>query len=265
MRILSFLFWALLTCSLVYLLDNPIKEVPAMGKLLNPNTGLWQNMEGDQPVLASSVQNDYLSTSVNVVWDEHLVPHIFAQNENDAYFVQGYITAQLRLWQMDFQTRAAAGRISEIVGKAALDYDKSMRRKGMLLGAQKNTDALVGSEYKSVFDSYTAGVNAYINTLNDASLPVEYKLLAMTPEPWTNYKTMLLQEYLINMLNTFNYDIEYTRFLEEYGYDEWSILFSGLDLRKDPIVNNPGGWIFDPAPKKHNATDVISPPEDLSA
>ena len=234
-----------------------------MGKLLNPTTGFWQNLEGETPNLPATITNNQLSAPVSVVWDENMVPHIYAENEDDVYFVQGFITAQMRLWQMDFQTRAAAGRISEIVGKTALDYDKSMRRKGMLMGAQKNTDGLIASEYKSVFDNYTAGVNAYINTLDDAQLPLEYKLLAMTPEPWTNFKTMLLQEYLINMLNSFNHDVEYSRFLDQYGYDQWALLYGGLDLNEDPIVDNPGGWDFEPMPKTHLPTDVVQATADL--
>jgi penicillin amidase len=55
------------------------------------------------------------------------VPHIFAEQENDAYFVQGYIHAKFRLWQMEFQTHAAAGRISEIVGDKAINFDKTQK------------------------------------------------------------------------------------------------------------------------------------------
>ena len=54
--------------------------------------------------------------------DDHLVPHIFAQNNYDLSFAQGYITAKYRLWQMEFETAAAAGCISEIIGAKALDY-----------------------------------------------------------------------------------------------------------------------------------------------
>ncbi|HAZ25717.1 MAG TPA: hypothetical protein DCY95_14920, partial [Algoriphagus sp.] len=56
-------------------------------------------------------------------------------NEEDLYRVQGYVTAQHRLWQMEFQTMAAAGRISEIVGPVALELDRMTRRKGLAYGA----------------------------------------------------------------------------------------------------------------------------------
>ena len=55
-----------------------------------------------------------LKGKVNVYFDERLVPHVFAEQDNDAYFVQGYLHAKFRLWQMEFQTHAAAGRLSEL-------------------------------------------------------------------------------------------------------------------------------------------------------
>ena len=55
---------------------------------------------------------------MTIYYDSALVPHIYAANDEDLYAAQGYITAKNRLWQMEFQTHAAGGRISEIVGKA---------------------------------------------------------------------------------------------------------------------------------------------------
>ena len=54
---------------------------------------------------------------VSIVFDERRVPHIFAQNEHDLFFAQGYITAQQRLFQMEIQTYDAAGRLSELIGE----------------------------------------------------------------------------------------------------------------------------------------------------
>ena len=60
------------------------------------------------------------TTFSEIIIDENHIPHIFAKNDNDLCFAQGYITAFDRLWQMEFQTMAAAGRLSEIIGETFL-------------------------------------------------------------------------------------------------------------------------------------------------
>lgn len=264
MRKLPLLIWSLLCVGLLYLLNNPINQIPALGKLLSPSHGFWQQMEGDLPDLPQEVSAENLDKPVEVVWDSLLIPHIFAESDADLYFVQGYITASMRLWQMDFQTRAAAGRISEVVGEVAVDFDKSMRRKGMAIGAQRSLEASFKNEgVKQAFERYADGINAYIETLTSRTLPLEYKLLGMEPEPWSAYRSMLLLEYMANMLNTHNNDIEYTNFLEQYGYGDWELLFGGLDDKTEPIVNTPGLWQFPPKPGNVGATDIVSAPKDL--
>ncbi len=265
MRKLPFIIWGLLCVGLVYLLNNPQKKIPALGKLLSPSHGFWQQLEGNTPALPVEVAAAHLHKPVEVVWDSLLIPHIFAQNDSDLYFVQGYITASMRLWQMEFQTRAAAGRISEIIGADALEFDKSMRRKGMAMGAQKILEASFKDENtKLAFQRYADGINAYINTLNPRTLPLEYKLLGMQPEPWTPFTSMLLLEYMANMLNTFNNDIENTNFLEKYGYGDWALLYGGPDDKTNPIVNAPGIWLFPPKPGNAAATDLVTAPADLA-
>ena len=129
--------------------------------------------------------------------DERLVPHVFASDENDAYFVQGYLHAKYRLWQMEFQAMAAGGQLSKLVGAAALPRDREFRRLGMTYAAEialheMEADPIVKAEC----DAYTNGVNSYIKTLSAAALPVEYKLLDYTPQPWTNLKTALFLKYM---------------------------------------------------------------------
>jgi penicillin G amidase len=128
MRILSFLLALFLTTGLIYILDSR-KVLPApLGKLLSPQEGLWQNAEPVNINFTDELRFPDLKSKVEVYLDERLVPHIFADQDNDAYFVQGYLHAKFRLWQMEFQTHAAAGRISEIIGDRAINYDRTQRR-----------------------------------------------------------------------------------------------------------------------------------------
>jgi penicillin amidase len=105
-----------------------------------------------------------------VYFDQYLIPHVFAGHETDACYIQGYLHARFRLWQMEFQTFAAAGRLSEFLGpgenNAYVKYDRSMRRLGMVTAARA---ALGAMERDSIVqkdcDAYTAGVNAYIGAV----------------------------------------------------------------------------------------------------
>ena len=135
MKYFKFLISLLITLAVFYALNTKLGSIPPLGKFLDPTQGIWQN-EKDESITGST-QIDGLVDEVTVHYDQKLIPHIFAKNESDLYRAQGYITAKHRLWQMEFQTYAAAGRLSEIVGEEALNYDREERRRGMGYGAEQ--------------------------------------------------------------------------------------------------------------------------------
>ena len=104
-----------LSLGIFYVLNTKIGALPPLGKFLNPSTGIWQN-ETDESVVGE-VQIPGLQDQVRVHYDAQMSPHVFAQHEHDLYKAQGYLTAKHRLWQMEFQTYAAAGRLSKFLGK----------------------------------------------------------------------------------------------------------------------------------------------------
>ncbi|MCJ7612745.1 MAG: penicillin acylase family protein, partial [Candidatus Aminicenantes bacterium] len=125
----------LLAAAIFWALDNRHGLVPPFGKLLNPFAGFWQNgTRGDRPLGDLTVPG--LRSRVTIAWDSRQVPHIFAANDHDLYLAQGYVAAFLRLWQMEFQVLYAAGRLSEVVGPAALPLDRFKRRFGMVWAAE---------------------------------------------------------------------------------------------------------------------------------
>ena len=133
--VLIFIVSLIITIALIYLLNSRIGSTPPIGKLLDPFQGIWQTaLIPDIPV-EESLDIPGLQQEVTVVYNDRGVPHIFALNDQDLYLAQGYITARHRLWQMEFSTHAAAGRISEIVGKQAINFDKYHRKIGMTYGA----------------------------------------------------------------------------------------------------------------------------------
>jgi penicillin amidase len=112
---LSSFFYLLLTATLVFLLNTKMGPLPPLGKFLDPFNGFWQQAESRQTQTESTLLINGLKGQVTIRFDENRVPHIEADNEEDLYFAQGFIVARDRLWQLDFQTRFAAGRLSEVI------------------------------------------------------------------------------------------------------------------------------------------------------
>src|SRR2546426_12405658 len=98
---------------------------------------------------------------VEIIFDRYGVPHMYAANEDDLYFAQGYVHAQERLWQMEFNRRLGSGRLSEIFGKIALETDRFSRRLGMHRAAAAEASGLA-EHSKRILDAYARGINAYI-------------------------------------------------------------------------------------------------------
>ncbi len=135
------------------------------------------------PKISGSLNMSGLQESVEVIRDKNAVPHIYAKNQSDAYFALGYVHAQDRLWQMEFQRRVGAGRLSEVVGEAALDTDKFLRTLSVYHYAEATIPNL-SEEARSILESYVAGINAYLTT-KSRPLPPEFLILRHSPEPWT--------------------------------------------------------------------------------
>ncbi|WP_411768100.1 penicillin acylase family protein [Winogradskyella sp. A3E31] len=262
MKYFKFGLSLVLTATIFYVLNTQMGSIPPLGKFLNPYSGIWQN-ETDENI-KETIEIPGLSDNVSVHYDDQLVPHIFAQNDLDLYKAQGYITAKHRLWQMEFQTYAAAGRLSEIIGEGALNYDREQRRKGMVYGAE-NSLKVIREDEKSLshIQSYADGVNAYISQLKPEDYPVEYKLLDYKPEPWTIDKTMHLLMYMTDMLCGRDSDFEYTNALREFGEDTFDFLYPDFYNFDEPVIPTDTDWSFidteqTPMPQSELPMDSLS-------
>ena len=119
---------------------------------------------------------------IEILRDKRTVPHIFAENQEDAYFGLGFVHAQDRLWQMEFQRRVGAGRLSELFGEDTLKIDRFLRTLGIYRSAERNF-ANLAPDVQAVYEAYAAGVNAFLTT-RGGPLPPEFLLLGHEPEPW---------------------------------------------------------------------------------
>lgn len=243
MRVIPFIIFTLLTTALVIILNTTLILPAPLGRLLSPQQGIWQNAEPVNEDFTANLSFPQLAGKVNVYLDDRLVPHIFAEKENDAYFVQGYLHAKFRLWQMELQTHAAAGRASEIVGDIALNHDREFRRLGMVYAAESSLKEMENDpETKAECDNYTAGVNAYIESLTESSLPIEYKLIGYKPEKWSNLKTALFLKYMSFDLAGHDDDFEMTNAKNYFSKEDFNKLFPALQDSVDPII--PKGTVY---------------------
>lgn len=235
----------MLTMALIFALDHAFAPAPAFGRFFDPFGGFWQNAENTSHFNDLDLHLSGLRDKVDVYYDERMVPHIFANNDPDLFFMQGYITAKSRLWQMEIQTHSAAGRICEVAGPRALKNDRLMRRIGLGFGAE-HTEEFIGKDTASneLLKAYCDGVNAYISTLSPKDYPIEYKLLGYAPEKWTPLKVALLLKNMANMLSIFEFDIENTNFVSKYGEEQFSYLFPERDSFTDFIIPIGTKWPF---------------------
>lgn len=158
-----------------------------------------------------------LNSDVSVIRDDRSIAYISAKNEKDLYFVQGWTTASDRLWQMDLMRRLARGRTAEIFGRLSIEQDRRWRRFGFAKIADESI-AQLSPEVRAGLESYAAGVNAYMATLTDATLPDECKLLRYRPEPWVVSDSLVIGKILAEALSsTYNRDLQRESLI---GFDE---------------------------------------------
>jgi len=275
MRFLKFLFSFIITAGLIVFLNQKaaitgLGDIPPLGKLLDPFHGFWQNAEKDPLDLKISLEQLKLSDEVQVLYEKNLIPHIYANNEYDLYFTQGYLTAYHRLWQMEFLCYLASGRVSEILGKVALNFDRIQRRKGLAYGAENSLKELEREKGNLRFiQAYSDGVNAYISQLKYKSYPIEYKILNYQPEEWTPFKNVLLLKYMADDLSGSDYDLQNTNMVQIFGKERFDFLFPDVPEGIDPIIPSDVKWNFDPVevttPENFSIQSKFSPviPENI--
>jgi penicillin G amidase len=141
-----------------------------------------------------------VAAAVSVAFDSLGVPHIRAASLDDALFVQGYVTAQDRLWQMDGLRRLAAGDLAEILGPAGLPSDRESRRLRIRRVAEAAYAGLPAQD-RAELAAYARGVNEFIAT-HRTSLPVEFTLLGYQPRPWSAVDSILVSLHMYRTLTS---------------------------------------------------------------
>jgi penicillin G amidase len=151
------------------------------------------------PQIQGTLSIEGLSESVEIIRDKWGVPHIYAENDNDLVFAQGFVHAQERLWQMELYRRTACGRLSELFGELSFESDRLLRTLGFRRVGMENYKML-SPEVQEGIKAYSKGVNAYLNHPT-FKLPLEFKLVKHTPEPWSIEDSMAFSSLMAFQLS----------------------------------------------------------------
>jgi penicillin amidase len=153
-----------------------------------------------------------LERPARVVRDSNGIAHIFAKNDHDVFFLQGYVHASDRLFQMDLSRREASGTRAELLGPDFLNDDVETRTIGIRRAAERS-QAVLSDEAEAVLQAYSDGVNAWVAS---HPLPPEYADIEVTHfEPWTPLDSGTLG---LAIAFSLSFDIDIFRTLDYQGY-----------------------------------------------
>jgi penicillin amidase len=159
-----------------------------------------------------------LHERAEILRDKFGVPHVFAADRHDLFYLQGYVTAQDRLWQMDIYRRAAQGRLSEVLGEPGLESDRTLRTIGLARAAALDL-GVASPDVKEILQAYADGVNKFIEQHGD-SLPFEFLLLGYKPEPWSPLDTVSIAKLqLWDAAGNYTQELLRASLAERFGLD----------------------------------------------
>lgn len=217
-------FYLILVIGLTVIGHFGVGPIPPLMRRFFPFQGIWR--AESQKLKTITIRDAALRNEVRVVFDTEGIPHILAQSNEDLYWAQGYITARDRLWQMDFQSRVADGSLSELVGEKAKVIDEHFVKLGMRQAIAAAERELNNDEVtRQASQAYVEGVNAYVNSLSEDELPIEYFLTRTRPRLWTSRQISALLKLMAFRLSGYSDDLVLTRYLQKYGHESVEDLF----------------------------------------
>jgi penicillin amidase len=209
------------------------------------------------PDVTSTLVLTGLDGPITIIRDSLGIPHVRASTAHDAFFGQGFVIAQDRLWQMDFDRFKAYGRSAEILGLSAVDTDSLIRR--MQFEANARADyAAVNDRTRAMLDAYTAGVNAFIKSTSTPA--IEYALLGLKPEPWRAFDSLAVARIRHVFMGNFEFKLWRAKLLAQVGPELTAKLFPSSD---------PGGLVIIPPDSEfegfsHDGREVLDASDDLT-
>ena len=165
-----------------------------------------------------------LEGEVAITRDGFGIPHVNAGSEHDAYFGQGFATAQDRLWHMDYDRARAYGRWAEFIGPDGIEHDVMMRRFQIRDSVERDWKAL-SDDARAMFEAYSQGVNAFIES--SEALSIEYVLIGREPDPWRPQDCLAVFKVRHIMMGVFEGKTWRARLVNTFGPDRAASLLKG--------------------------------------
>ena len=199
---LNLLAATLVSAAVLYAALFPVGPLPALGPAFNPITGAW-TMAADAQVTDRTFRLAGLQQPVKVLLEQDGTAHLTAQTDHDLFLATGYVHAKFRLFQMDLMRRQGEGRLSQIVGKAALDSDRFELQLGLLRTAEAEWNALAADdEAHAALLAYAQGVNDRIAEAESMhQLDAMFTLLGYQPRPWSPIDSLVVKGDMTQTLN----------------------------------------------------------------
>ncbi|HET7042661.1 MAG TPA: penicillin acylase family protein, partial [Gemmatimonadales bacterium] len=242
MRLPRFFLWAAAAAVILVLSGHPLGPLPPIGRFLDPATGIWSVAHQAAPLQDATLHLPSLTAPVEVAVDHRGVPQIFAASDRDAWRALGWLHARDRLFQLDLQTRATEGTLTEWVGPAALSLDRDMRTLGLARLADSLWQALPDTSLtRAALTAYAEGVNARIASLGARDLPFEYHLISTRPRPWRPEYSLYLAERMTYTLTWQETDLQREALATMVGDRAAAALLPAVAPLQEPVVPDPRG------------------------
>mgnify|MGYP006277945605 CR=1 FL=1 len=184
-----------------------------------------------RPNRPSTVENPY--GEATLYYDDEGVPHVDAADERALYFAAGHAQAVDRGFQMDLQRRLFSGRLSEVVGEAAVESDRFHRQLCFREAAEATAEHLEGTVVEPILEAYAEGVTA---GFEDATLPIGFQLLGYEPEPWTPTDSMLVEKIIAWQLTGSFRTLRRALVRDSFGPELTAELYRGRLDHDSPII-----------------------------
>lgn len=211
---------------------------PPLGPLVDPAHGIWMVARAAEPLGRRTIRNRIFEASVEAVVDRRGVPHIYAANELDAYRALGFMVARDRLFQLELQTRGAEGTLAQLVGASALPLDREIRKLGFGRMIERMRAAERDTPAAHSIAAYAAGINAWIDRMGPADLPLEYRLLGAKPRRWSEAHTYYLLARMALTLASDDASMIKTRAAARVGWPAADALYPVNSPIQEPIQAN---------------------------
>src|SRR5271155_4981746 len=165
-----------------------------------------------------------LQQPVEILRDRWGISHIYAKNEHDLFFAQGYNVARDRLFQLELWRRQATGTIAEIQGEIALRRDIGAR----LLRFRGDMTRELGRYHPrglEIVGAFVEGINAFIaqSEQTPSRLPIEFKILGIKPGRWTPEVVVSRHNGLFRNVTN---ELRHAQLVRALGADRASELFN---------------------------------------